>query len=105
MSTISQIYTSYGEALTFSRNKYTDLYHARIPTLSAPADLSPGLVVTAHTVAPPSRARRTCSSLWTRLDGAATFRDLWAFSVNVRALHATPTATEREHASKERAFE
>jgi len=29
MSTISQIYTSYGEALTFSRNKYSDLYHAR----------------------------------------------------------------------------
>jgi hypothetical protein len=29
MSTISQIYTSYGEALTFSRDKYTDLYHAR----------------------------------------------------------------------------
>jgi hypothetical protein len=29
MSTISQIYTSYGEALAFSRSKYTDLYHAR----------------------------------------------------------------------------
>lgn len=29
MSTISQIYTSYGEALSFSRNKYSDLYHAR----------------------------------------------------------------------------
>jgi hypothetical protein len=29
MSTISEIYTSYGEALSFSRNKYTDLYRAR----------------------------------------------------------------------------
>lgn len=29
MSTISQIYTSYGEALSFSRDKYTDLYLAR----------------------------------------------------------------------------
>ena len=29
MSTISQIYTSYGKALTFSRDKYADLYQAR----------------------------------------------------------------------------
>lgn len=29
MSTISQIYSSYGEALTFSRQKYTDLYRTR----------------------------------------------------------------------------
>jgi len=29
MSTVSQIYTSYSEALTFSREKYTELYHAR----------------------------------------------------------------------------
>lgn len=29
MSTISQIYTSYGEALTFSRDEYTELYHVR----------------------------------------------------------------------------
>lgn len=29
MSTISQIYSSYGDALAFSREKYTDLYEAR----------------------------------------------------------------------------
>lgn len=29
MSKISQIYSNYSEALTFSRNKYHDLYHAR----------------------------------------------------------------------------
>ncbi|MCZ7545105.1 MAG: hypothetical protein M5R40_16985 [Anaerolineae bacterium] len=29
MSTISQIYSSYGEALTFSQDKYTELYQAR----------------------------------------------------------------------------
>jgi hypothetical protein len=44
----------------FSRGKYTDFYQSRadIPAISAPASLSAGLVITAHTVA---EARRELS--------------------------------------------